>query len=57
MKSTLKTIKKLANSGQPLVQTQLQEAYSKIDKALKVWILHKNTAARRKSSMARLFQK
>jgi ribosomal protein S20 len=40
-----------------LVQSQLQESYSKIDKALKVWILHKNTAARRKASIAKLFAK
>jgi ribosomal protein S20 len=36
MKTTLKSIKKLASAGKPLVQSQLQESYSKIDKALKV---------------------
>lgn len=47
-----KTIKKLKKNKKTEF---LEEAYSKIDKAAKKGIIHKNKAARLKSKVAKLF--
>nr|WLD05948.1 ribosomal protein S20 [Meringosphaera mediterranea] len=39
------------------VESALDEVYSKIDKAVKVKVIHKNTAARKKSKLALAFNK
>ena len=39
------------------VQTNLSQAFSKIDKAVKTGVLHRNTGARRKARLARLLKK
>jgi len=47
-----------AKSGQPKeAAAALNEAYSKIDRAVSKGILHKNTAARRKSRLVALMAK
>jgi small subunit ribosomal protein S20 len=52
-KSAVKQVKKLVESGDHKKATEtLKEAYSKIDKAAKKNVLHKNNAARRKSRLA-----
>ena len=38
------------------VQSQLSSAYSKIDKAVKRGVLHRNTGARKKARLARLLK-
>ncbi len=49
------TIKKLmAAESREEKEKLLQEAYSLIDKAVKKHVLHKNTAARKKSRLAKL---
>jgi small subunit ribosomal protein S20 len=42
-----------SSESMQVVQTNLAEAYSKIDKAVKRGVLHPNTAARKKSGLAR----
>nr|WLD06196.1 ribosomal protein S20 [Meringosphaera mediterranea]WLD06305.1 ribosomal protein S20 [Meringosphaera mediterranea] len=39
------------------VENALNQTYSKIDKAVKVNVIHKNTAARKKSKLASAFNK
>lgn len=39
------------------VENVLNQTYSKIDKAVKVNVIHKNTAARKKSKLASAFNK
>jgi small subunit ribosomal protein S20 len=39
-----------------VVQAKMAAAYSKIDKAVKRGVLHPNTAARKKSRLARVFK-
>lgn len=39
-----------------MVQSSLSSAYSKIDKAVKRGVLHRNTGARRKARLARALQ-
>ncbi len=40
-----------------LVQTRMSEAYSKIDKAVKRGVYHKNNGARKKARLARALKK
>jgi len=40
-----------------VAEEELQALYKHIDKACKVWVLKKQTAARRKSRVAQLFNK
>jgi len=54
MKDSIKTIVKTKQSNGSVPMDILKTAYSKIDKALKAGILKKNTAARRKSKVARM---
>lgn len=52
-KDATKNVKKLVDTGDIKKATEaLKEAYSKIDKATKRNVLHKNNAARRKSRLA-----
>ncbi len=39
-----------------LVQTNLSSTFSKIDKAIKRGVLHRNTGARRKARLSRVFK-
>ncbi len=53
LKKTLKGIKMLVASGKlDEARKQLCTAYAKLDRAASKGILHKNTAARRKASLA-----
>jgi len=57
-KSAVKNVRKLVEAGDTKkAQEALKDAYSKIDKASKKNILHKNNAARRKSRLASLLKK
>ena len=57
-KSAVKNVRKLVEAGDTKkAQEALKDAYSKIDKASKRNILHKNNAARRKSRLASLLKK
>ncbi len=55
MKIAIKVFMKKITKGDKLTDKDLSEVYKKIDKAQKKNILHKNTAARRKSLMAKRF--
>lgn len=55
-KQATKNVRKLSLAGETKKATEaLKDAYSKIDKAAKKNILHKNSAARKKSKLAKLF--
>ena len=57
LRQAAKTIKNLLKDGKKDEAVALQASYqSKVDKALKVGRLKKNTAARRKSRIARLLK-
>lgn len=57
-KAAAKKVRKLIKLGDfKKAAEALKEAYSKIDKAAKKNVIHKNNAARRKSRLARLFPK
>lgn len=53
-----KKVVKLAQAGKNKeAQEALKEAYSKLDKAAKKNVIHKNNASRRKAKLASLFKK
>jgi small subunit ribosomal protein S20 len=57
-KEASKKVRKFAESGDIKKATEaLKEAYSKIDRAAKRNVIHKNNAARRKARLANLFKK
>lgn len=57
-KIAAKTVRKLAAAGEAKkAQEALKEAYSKLDKAVKTNVLHKNNASRRKSRLSALLAK
>nr|YP_010337144.1 ribosomal protein S20 [Pseudoerythrocladia kornmannii]QUE28224.1 ribosomal protein S20 [Pseudoerythrocladia kornmannii]UNJ16729.1 ribosomal protein S20 [Pseudoerythrocladia kornmannii] len=45
-----------SQTDKSMVSAQVSEIYSKLDKATKRGVLHKNTAARKKSLIARSFK-
>nr|ARO91259.1 30S ribosomal protein S20 [Rhodochaete parvula]ASK39661.1 ribosomal protein S20 [Rhodochaete parvula] len=47
---------KLSTIDKDQINTQVNKIYSKIDKATKVGVFHKNTAARKKSSIAKFLK-
>ena len=54
LKKTIKSFKALAVSeNQSEAESKLKEVYKKIDKAEKRNLIHKNTAARRKSQLTK----
>ncbi len=54
-KQSIKKVRQLVESGKPKEAAEaLNEAYSKIDKAAKKNIIHKNNAARRKARLTKL---
>jgi len=57
MKMSIKKLMKKSENGEKLKPESLSETYKYIDKAEKIGILKKNTAARRKSKVARAFNK
>lgn len=58
LKTASKKVIKLAQSGKTKeAQEALKEAYSKLDKAAKKNVVHKNNASRRKARLASLFKK
>ena len=57
MKKAIKEVKKATIAKADNTQELLVKAYSTIDKASKNNILHKNTAARRKSQLAKMVNK
>lgn len=57
-KEAAKKVRKLALSGEvKKAQEELKTAYSKIDRAAKRNVIHKNTAARRKSRLSAFLKK
>ncbi len=55
MKEAVKSLRKAVDSKDAeKIKSFLPAAYKKIDKAAKIGLLHKNTAARRKSRLAKL---
>ncbi len=57
IRSTGKALKKVSLKGGEEVQKALALAYKAVDKALKRKLIKKNTAARKKSRLARLLKK
>jgi len=57
MKMGIKSLIKKVAKWEDVKQEQISEIYKSIDKAEKVGILKKNTAARKKSRVARIFNK
>ncbi len=55
MKIAINVFEKKVSKKQDIVINDLSVVYGRIDKALKKGIIHKNTAARRKSSIAKLY--
>ncbi len=55
MKMAIKKFIKNISKGVSVAETELQSLYKYIDKACKVGVLRKQTAARRKSRVAKLF--
>jgi small subunit ribosomal protein S20 len=55
MKIAINVFEKKVSKKQDVVINDLSVVYGRIDKALKKGIIHKNTAARRKSSIAKLY--
>lgn len=55
MKIAINVFEKKVSKKQDVVINDLSAVYGRIDKALKKGIIHKNTAARRKSSIAKLY--
>lgn len=57
LKISLNVFNKKIAKKETLTLEELNTIYARIDKALKKGILHKNTAARRKSLVAKMFNK
>ncbi len=58
VKTAIKNIFKILQTGKKdEAEKMLQKAYSQIDKALKKNIIHRNTAARKKSRLAKAISK
>lgn len=57
LKISLNIFAKKVAKKEVLTQEDVSVVYARIDKALKKGILHKNTAARRKSLVAKTFNK
>lgn len=57
LKISLNIFAKKIAKKEELTQTDVNTVYSRIDKALKKGLLHKNTAARRKALVASAFNK
>ncbi|MGI6595930.1 MAG: 30S ribosomal protein S20 [Elusimicrobia bacterium] len=57
MKKTVKTVKKSVISQNPETKEQLKKAQKMIDKAAEKGVIHKNTAARKKSGLTRFVNK
>ncbi|MDD3263068.1 MAG: 30S ribosomal protein S20 [Candidatus Absconditabacteria bacterium] len=55
MKMAIKKFMKNITKGVDVAETEVQALYKYIDKACKVGVLRKQTAARRKSRVAKLF--
>lgn len=57
MKDTVKKIVKLAKEDKAKALKDLSTAYQAIDKAMKKGVIKKNTAARKKSRLAKMLNK
>ena len=57
LKISLNIFNKKVAKKEALTKEDVNTVYARIDKALKKGILHKNTAARRKSLIAKTFNK
>ena len=60
MKKTFQSVETYANDPNPenldTINTSMSAAFSKIDKAVKCKVLHKNNAARKKARLAKALQ-
>ena len=57
MKMAIKKFLKSASKWDTLAKEELSNVYKFIDKCAKVWVIKKNTAARKKSRVAKAFAK
>lgn len=58
MKAAVKQVRKsVAEKNSAEILQELQKAYSALDKAAKKGVIHKNTAARKKSRLAKAIAK
>jgi small subunit ribosomal protein S20 len=57
IKNSLKELRKALATNPSEYQATLSKVFSSLDKAVKTNLLHKNTAARKKSRMANLVKK
>lgn len=57
LKSAIKSVQNAAKAGKKTTATELNEAMSAIDKAVKKGVIHKNKAARKKKQLASLLKK
>lgn len=57
MRETVKKVRSLAVTAKDVAVKDLHLAYQAIDKAMKRGVIKKNTAARKKSRLAKLFKK
>ena len=57
MSKPLEKLSSLTSADIDVVQVQINEAYSVIDKAVKRGVFHKNTGARKKSRLSSAFKK
>ena len=57
MKMAIKKLLKNIAKSQKVGQEELNLVYKYIDKCMKVWVIKKNTAARKKSRVAKAFAK
>ncbi len=55
MKMAIKKLEKAIAKWDKISESDLNNVYKYIDKACKVWVLKKQTAARRKSKVAKLY--
>jgi len=57
MKGAIRDLRQKVKKGEKVAVTEIQKIYSVIDKALKARVIHKKTAARRKSRIAIMLNK
>ncbi len=57
IRKSAKSFKKLASAGGTDAQKALSAAFAALDKAAKKHIIHKNTASRKKSRLAKMIAK
>ncbi len=57
MKKSIKMFIKKLEKWEKVTNEDLWEVYKNIDKCLKIWLIHKNNASRKKSRIAKIYNK